>query len=518
MKITEITAEKSETKVQRLAAYCRVSSDSADQLHSFAAQLRYYSNYEKQHPEVNLVGIYADEGLSGTSMKKRAEMNRLIMDCEKGKIDRVITKSVSRFARNTHDLLQTLRLLKSYGVTVFFEEQGIDTAQLNSELFLTFPGMIAQQESVTISENVRWGIQKIMEKGEYIPHVAPYGFEIQNGELAINEEQASIVRRIFDMYLSGIGTQKIADTLNEEGIPTVSGKSKWYRSTVSYIITNERYKGEALLQKRTRTDTLPYRREINKGQKQKYLVENANISIIPRETYDKAQKLLAERQTDNPGNNKPIFSNYIFCSKCGRSFRKIVNRGKAYWMSSVTDASNCICKHTRIKESAIFDAFSMMRFKLADNRESLIDTTIQMIEKLQDNVGNGANDIREIDEKIAKLSAQNHVLAKLHNNGILPAAEFTKQSSEIAYKITELRTTRRKILSESENAETIDELSELNAALMESESTENFDEILFENIVKRIFVINNACIKFSLLGGLEATEAIREKERCKNRV
>lgn len=187
-------------------------------------------------------------------------------------------------------------------------------------------------------------------------------------------------------------------------------------------------------------------------------------------------------------------------------------------MSSVTDASNCICKHTRIKESAIFDAFSMMRFKLADNRESLIDTTIQMIEKLQDNVGNGANDIREIDEKIAKLSAQNHVLAKLHNNGILPAAEFTKQSSEIAYKITELRTTRRKILSESENAETIDELSELNAALMESESTENFDEILFENIVKRIFVINNACIKFSLLGGLEATEAIREKERCKNRV
>ena len=160
----------------------------------------------------------------------------------------------------------------------------------------------------------------------------------------------------------------------------------------------------------------------------------------------------------------------------------------------------------------------MMRFKLADNRESLIDTTIQMIEKLQDNVGNGANDIREIDEKIAKLSAQNHVLAKLHNNGILPAAEFTKQSSEIAYKITELRTTRRKILSESENAETIDELSELNAALMESESTENFDEILFENIVKRIFVINNACIKFSLLGGLEATEEIREKERCKNRV
>ena len=147
MKITEITAEKKENKIQRLAAYCRVSSDSADQLHSFAAQLRYYSNYEKQHPEFELVGIYADEGLSGTSMKKRAEMNRLIQDCEQGKIDRVIVKSISRFARNTRDLLQTLRLLKSYGVTVFFEEQSIDTSQLNSEMFLTFPGMIAQQES-----------------------------------------------------------------------------------------------------------------------------------------------------------------------------------------------------------------------------------------------------------------------------------------------------------------------------------------------------------------------------------
>ena len=129
MKITEITAEKKENKIQRLAAYCRVSSDSADQLHSFAAQLRYYSNYEKQHPEFELVGIYADEGLSGTSMKKRAEMNRLIQDCEQGKIDRVIVKSISRFARNTHDLLQTLRLLKSYGVTVFFEE--LTTEQRN---------------------------------------------------------------------------------------------------------------------------------------------------------------------------------------------------------------------------------------------------------------------------------------------------------------------------------------------------------------------------------------------------
>ena len=167
MKITDITVEKKANNKQRLAAYCRVSSDSEDQLHSFAAQVCYYTNYEKQHPDIELVGVYADEGLSGTSMKNRNELQRLIQDCEHGKIDRVITKSVSRFARNTHDLLQTVRLLKSLGVTVLFEEQGIDTAKLNSEMFLTFPGMIAQQESESISGNMRWSYKKRMESGEF---------------------------------------------------------------------------------------------------------------------------------------------------------------------------------------------------------------------------------------------------------------------------------------------------------------------------------------------------------------
>ena len=259
MKITEITAEKKENKIQRLAAYCRVSSDSADQLHSFAAQLRYYSNYEKQHPEFELVGIYADEGLSGTSMKKRAEMNRLIQDCEQGKIDRVIVKSISRFARNTHDLLQTLRLLKSYGVTVFFEEQSIDTSQLNSEMFLTFPGMIAQQESESISGNMRWSYKKRMESGEFNCCAPAYGFDLINGELVVNEDESAVVRRIFGMYLQGIGKQRIADTLNDECVPKKHGEKKWNTTMITYILGNERYIGDALLQKKYTTDTLPFR-------------------------------------------------------------------------------------------------------------------------------------------------------------------------------------------------------------------------------------------------------------------
>ena len=219
MQITDITPKplQSMSKI-RLAAYCRVSSSSEDQLHSFATQIRYYSEYTKKHPEYELVDIYADEGLTGTDMSKRTELNRLLRDCKLGKIDRIITKSVSRFARNTEELLITLRMLKEIGVSVYFEEQGIDTNQLNMEMIVTFPGMAAQQESEAISGNVRWSIQRRMQSGEYNCTYPAYGYDSVDCKLAINEEEAKIVRRIFDLYLQGFGTQLIATMLNKDGI------------------------------------------------------------------------------------------------------------------------------------------------------------------------------------------------------------------------------------------------------------------------------------------------------------
>ncbi len=183
MHITEITPKiPQRAEKTRLAAYCRVSSDSADQLHSFATQIRYYSEYERKNPEYQLVDIYADEGLTGTEMEKRDELNRLLRDCKKGKIDRIIVKSVSRFARNTEELLVTLRMLKDIGVSVFFEEQGIDTNKLNSEMIVTFPGMVAQQESENISGNLRWGIQKRMASGDFICSSVAFGYRLIDGK------------------------------------------------------------------------------------------------------------------------------------------------------------------------------------------------------------------------------------------------------------------------------------------------------------------------------------------------
>ena len=229
MHITDITPTlQKKTEKIRLAPYCRVSSDSADQLHSFAAQIRYYSEYAKRHPECELVDIYADEGITGTDMSRRDELHRLLRDCNLGKVDRIVCKTVARFARNTEELLTTLRMLKEIGVSVYFEEQGIDTDKLNMEMIVTFPGMAAQQESEAISGNVRWSIQKRMTAGEYSGSYCAYGFSNVNGKLEIKESEAEVVRRIFDMYLQGKGVQAIANILNRENVPRKNNYTKWY--------------------------------------------------------------------------------------------------------------------------------------------------------------------------------------------------------------------------------------------------------------------------------------------------
>ena len=258
MKVIDITPQLQKKEKKRLAAYCRVSSDSEDQIHSFAAQIRRYSTYAKEHPEYELVDVYADEGLTGTDMNKRDELLRMLRDCRAGKIDRIIVKSVSRFARNTIELLETLRMLKELDVSVYFEEQGLLTEQLNSEMIVTFPGMAAQKESEAISGNLRWSYQKRMRSGDFNCCTPAYGYMMKNGQLEVYEDEAEVVRRIFKMYMDGMGIQAIAQKLNEEGVPRRIGRKDWKHTGVRYILTNERYKGDAMLQKRFTTETLPY--------------------------------------------------------------------------------------------------------------------------------------------------------------------------------------------------------------------------------------------------------------------
>ncbi len=519
MNITEITAPRQKTDEPiRLAAYCRVSSDSEDQLHSFAAQIRYYGEYTKKHPEYRLVDIYADEGLSGTDMKKRDEQNRMIRDCKKGKIDRIIVKSVSRFARNTEELLVTLRFLKEIGVSVYFEEQGIDTDKLNMEMIVTFPGMAAQQESVSISGNMRWSYQKRMQSGEFNCCYPAYGFQMCDGQLVPKESEMQVVRKIFNLYLQGMGTQSIANLLNKEGVPRRYGKDKWYAKTIHYILNNERYMGDALLQKSFTTETLPFRKVMNIGQKPQYYVENSNPAIVSRENYGAAQKLVRARKNNHAQRQmRYLLSGKLRCPECGRAFRRQVTHGTAYWLCGGASSGKTDCESRRVREEMVYEAFACMSVKLQDNRKSLLGTLIRQIEAMQNRTSETQETVKRLDKEIADLNARNLIITRLHTNGVLNAAAYSAQTAEIGNKINELRIERRRKLAEDENDEWLEQIRELNSIMEGYLPTGGFDEELFGQIVDSITVNDNTQITFKLTGGIELTEEIDEKGRCKRK-
>lgn len=513
--ITEITGRQPEIEIIRLAAYCRVSSDSEDQLHSFAAQIRYYTEYAQRNTRYRLVDIYADEGITGTSMEKRNEFHRLLRDCKKGQIDRIIVKSVSRFARNTEELLAVLRMLSELGVSVYFEEQGIDTAMMNSEMIVTFPGMAAQQESMAISGNMRWSYKKRMESGEFNCCAPAYGFKLVNGQLEINESEAVTVRRIFDLYLQGYGKQAIANMLNADGVSRRYSQTKWYGFTVDYVLNNERYMGDALLQKKYTTQGLPFKKVRNRGEQPQYYVENSNPAIVSRETYEAAQALQKGRRI-HTGRQKSAYplSGMLRCPECGRAFRRQIVRGKAYWVCAGQSSGATGCSSIRLQEDEIYSSFQIMAMKLSENREYLLGSLIKQIEEMQYRTSGSQERIKELDKAIADLSTQNLLLARLHTKGILSASDYAAQSAELGNRLTDLRIERRKKLSEDEDDELLDELKTLDKILEGAETGWEFNKELFEQIVVSITAKSNAELTFKLLGGIELTEKISEKGRC----
>lgn len=517
MNITEITPKKQQADTPiRLAAYCRVSSDSKDQLHSFAAQIKYYMDYAREHPEYTLVDIYADEGLTGTSMSKRDDLNRLMRDCRKGKIDRIIVKAVSRFARNTSELLQMLRMLKDCSVSVYFEEQGIDSDKMNSEMIVTFPGLAAQQESETISQNMRWSYKKRMESGEFNCCTPAYGFAMNGKEIIVNETEADIIRKIFDLYLKGYGKQKIANILNNSQTPC-SNNGRWHVSTVDYILNNERYIGDARLQKWYTTESIPYCRYKNKGERAQYYVESANPPIISKEVFETVRSLQNKRQAAlRDKSQQYVLSNYLRCPDCGRSFRRNVICGTPYWTCGGRSSGATSCLPRRIQEGAVYNSFATMICKLKTHREDLLKSLISQIKTMQEESSMASDEIIQIDKMIADLGAQNLVLARLHNSGLLNAAEYSARSSEISQKTTALRVERKKKLSNSEDSELLDELEELNEVLAEYAPNGEFDESIFGQIVESITVVDNTQLQFRLKGGIICLETIPEKERCKS--
>ncbi len=513
--VINITPPQKKKEKIRLAAYCRVSSNSEEQRHSFATQIRYYGEYTKRHPEYELVDIYADEGLTGTEMSKRDDFLRLLKDCGEGKVDQIIVKSVSRFARNTEELLETIRALRSIGVSVYFEEQGIDTKKLNSEMFVTLPGMVAQKESEAISGNVRWGIRKRMQSGEYNCTYTAYGYRRVKGELEIYETEAIVIRRIYAMYLAGKGMQAIANALNKEQVPRRGKYSVWYQTAIKYILTNERYMGDAVLQKQYTTDTLPFKQKRNKGEKQQYYVEYSNPAIVSKEDFEAVQKLMATKKIEALKKGGYLLSKKIRCPDCGSLFRRREVRGKVYWCCSLLDANRTQCRSRRVKEEMVYDTFTSMVYKLQSKRKVIFETLIDDLDTMQRQGSENRERIQKIDRELADLSAKNLFITRLHTSGVLSTSDFSSQTSEISNKMAELRRERKKILAADDSDVMLDGLRELNESLEEYRPNGRFCTELFEQLVQNIAVGDNDELTFDLIGGIAFTEKIKEKGRCK---
>ena len=287
----------------RVAAYCCVSTDSEEQATSYEAQIEHYTEYIQKNPEWELAGIFADEGLSGTDTRKRGEFNRMIEECMAGKINMVITKSISRFARNTLDCLKYIRQLKDRNIPVFFEKENINTMDSKGEVLLTIMASLAQQESQSLSQNVKLGLQYRYQQGlVQVNHNRFLGYtKDEEGQLIIEPEGAEVVKRIYREYLEGASLAQIGKSLEADGILTAAGKSKWRPETLKKILQNEKYIGDALLQKTYTVDFLSKKRVKNNGIVPQYYVENSHEPIIPRDLYMQVQEEMVRRANLHSG-------------------------------------------------------------------------------------------------------------------------------------------------------------------------------------------------------------------------
>lgn len=504
-------------KKLRVAAYARVSSDSADQLNSFMAQARYYTAYITTRNEWTFVDLYADEGITGTSAEKRTEFQRLIADCKRGLIDKVLCKSISRFARNTTDCLETIRELKGLGVGVYFEEQNIDTAQMSGELLTTVFAAISQKESESISGNMRWSYRRRMESGKFITCKAPFGYRLEQGKLEIDETEAEIVRQIFSRYLEGQSADEIAAWTNTLGVQTRDHGGNWYTTTILYILRNERYAGNALLQKRWTTETLPRTKRRNHGEKPQYYLEDSHPPIVSAEVFAAAQELLTCRSRKiHPARGQTerrALAGNLICGHCGSLFRKVERKESIYWACRTHFRNKENCPITQIPEREIQSAFLRAYHRLRLDGIPVLNQLEANLRKIREQRYLWRVDIVELNKQIGNLMDQNHMLAEMQKHGLVNSDLFLSQTNEIARKLREAQAQKERLLSEDQDR-TLAQTRELLEALASlPEFLPEFDEAIFLELVERIVVESNTTLCFRLKNGLELREIMERTVR-----
>lgn len=512
--ITIPAANQETARKLRVAAYTRVSSNSKDQEHSFAAQNAYFSKLITDNPDWELADIYADQGITGTSIDKRDDFLRMMEDCRKGRIDRILVKSSSRFARNTKESLAAVRELKSLNISVYFEEQNIDTAQVSGEVLIAMFAALAQRESEAISERVRHSYQMRMQRGAFSTHCAPYGYRLVENRLEVIEEEAVIIRQIFDRYLSGISMEDIAKEITALGIPTKQNTPFWQVRSIQYILRNEKYVGDSLLGKTYTTLTLPHRKIENKGEGVQYFIEGSHPPIVSHTVFDKAQQLLSRKSAAIPPRAAaphPL-SRKIVCGHCGAFCKRKKTRGTAYWICQTHNKNSGNCPTMQIPETEITEAFLRIYFTLKHHGDQVLTQLIQNLQTAKNGKLLWSEDIVELNKQIADIACQERLLAQLKQQAVVDPDIFIFQGNQLAEQRRKAKLKKSRILR-SEDDQTVQRTQELLDILEDGpDLLTTFDEALFSELVETITIQDNSTIRFRLINGLELSEHIERKK------
>ena len=503
---------------KRVCAYCRVSTDSTKQHTSYVAQVEYYKSYIGKREDWDFAGIFADEAKSGTQVKSRDEFIQMLKECENGNIDIIVTKSVTRFARNTIDSIEAIRKLKALGVTIYFEKENINTMSEQSEQMLTILSSIAQGESESISTNNKWGIQKRFRDGSYNLGCVAYGYmKDEEGELIINVDEAATVRRIFQDYLNGKGSYVIARDLTNDNVPPVRTADKWNDNVVKGILQNPIYEGDLILQKTYMTEVLPYTKKINRGELPQFFIKDNHEPIITREQGIMVREIYEYRRKqmgmDDSGKyqNRYELSSKIICEECGGTFRRQkIYIGTPYekiqWSCKNHIENNKICKMKPIREDVIKTAYLRMWNKLVSNYTFILMSLLESLKNLRIN-DEQEEAIETLNHKIMELTEQSHILSRVVQKGYMDSALFIQKQNALNIEIEEIKKRRNSFLDsngfENEIKGTIRilEIIKYNPEIMDT-----YDENLFIHTVNQVFVGQSAEITFKLINGLKLTE------------
>lgn len=519
---------KKEYRQLRVAAYCRVSTKQEEQLNSYEVQVKHYTERIQSEPKWTLVGIYADKGITGTSVKKRDEFNKMIRKCKQGKIDMIITKSIARFARNTVDCLTHTRMLKDLGVDVYFEEQGIHSTDPGAEFYITIYGSIAQSESENISANVKWGKAQSARDGKVSFHYKNFlGYRKgEDGKPEIDPEQAVIVRLIYEKFLAGDSYSAIAKYLMDNGVPTPAGKEKWCETTIRSILSNERYKGDAVINKTYITDCLSKKVQVNNGERPKYYVENNHPAIIDAVTFGRAQeeraKRSGKRKVKQVGTKteqgkycgKYALTELLLCGECGTPYRRctwtLKGEKKIVWRCiSRLDYGKKYCHHSpTVEESVIQNAIMNAILKTAKQNAEVLKTL-----KLHIGMGLDAEETEDksldIQIRIAEIDTEFKAMVQAVSAQTADSFDEDKatalmnEKNKLLGQLEQISATKQK----RENAKSrLDEIYTILDGLKNHPLT--YDDQIIRQILECVIVESKEQIKVVFVGGLEVIETM----------